>query len=131
MRRSLPQAPGLAAVTSSTAAGLASCSVHAALAKPLATLTMIACVPPPSRNSITASILGFMLPGAKYVDPELSWKFESGPAGTEFVHGTALGAGNDGLFYGNAAFFFTQVKAMAIAVGYSFVVSYAIFKFIN
>src|SRR5678815_451638 len=26
-------------------------------------------------------------------------------------------AGNDGLFYGNAAFFFTQVKAMAIAVG--------------
>jgi ammonium transporter, Amt family len=40
-------------------------------------------------------------------------------------------AGNDGLFYGNAAFFFTQVKAMAIAVGYSFVMSYAIFKFIN
>lgn len=41
------------------------------------------------------------------------------------------GAGNDGLFYGNAAFFVTQLKAMAIAVGYSFVVSYAIFKFIN
>jgi Amt family ammonium transporter len=40
-------------------------------------------------------------------------------------------AGNDGLFYGNAAFFFTQLKAMAIAVGYSFVVSYGIFKFIN
>jgi Amt family ammonium transporter len=40
-------------------------------------------------------------------------------------------AGNNGLFYGNPAFFFTQVKAMAIAVGYSFVVSYAIFKFIN
>ncbi|MGB4771501.1 MAG: ammonium transporter [Chitinophagaceae bacterium] len=40
-------------------------------------------------------------------------------------------AGNDGLFYGNAAFFFTQLKAMAITVGYSFVVSYAIFKFIN
>ena len=40
-------------------------------------------------------------------------------------------AGNDGLFYGNAAFFFTQVKAMAIAVGYSFGVSYLIFKFIN
>jgi Amt family ammonium transporter len=40
-------------------------------------------------------------------------------------------AGNDGLFYGNAEFFFTQVKAMAIAVGYSFVVSYLIFKFIN
>ena len=40
-------------------------------------------------------------------------------------------AGNFGLFYGNSAFFFTQVKAMAIAVGYSFVVSFAIFKFIN
>lgn len=39
--------------------------------------------------------------------------------------------GNDGLFYGNPEFFFTQLKAMAIAVGYSFVVSYAIFKFIN
>ena len=40
-------------------------------------------------------------------------------------------AGNDGLFYGNAAFFLTQVKAMAIAVGYSFTVSFLIFKFIN
>ena len=40
-------------------------------------------------------------------------------------------AGNDGLFLGNSAFFFVQVKAMAIAVGYSFVVSYLIFKFIN
>jgi len=40
-------------------------------------------------------------------------------------------AGNNGLFYGNPAFFITQLKAMAIAVTYSFVVSYAIFKFIN
>ena len=40
-------------------------------------------------------------------------------------------AGNDGLFYGNAAFFFTQLKAMAIAVGYSFTVSFLIFKLIN
>src|SRR4051812_23228896 len=40
-------------------------------------------------------------------------------------------AGNDGLWYGNPAFFFTQVKAMIIAVTYSFVVSYLIFKFIN
>jgi Amt family ammonium transporter len=40
-------------------------------------------------------------------------------------------AGNDGLFYGNWSFFFTQVKAMAIAVTYSFGMSYAIFKFIN
>jgi len=40
-------------------------------------------------------------------------------------------AGNDGLFLGNTAFFLTQVKAMAIAVGYSFGVSFVIFKFIN
>ncbi len=40
-------------------------------------------------------------------------------------------AGNDGLFYGNAEFFFVQLKAMAIAVVYSFVVSFLIFKLIN
>jgi Amt family ammonium transporter len=40
-------------------------------------------------------------------------------------------AGNDGLFYGNAAFFLTQLKAMLISVVYSFTVSYAIFKLIN
>jgi Amt family ammonium transporter len=39
-------------------------------------------------------------------------------------------AGNDGLFYGNPAFFFTQLKAMLIVVAYSFIVSYLIFKFI-
>ncbi|HVZ55128.1 MAG TPA: ammonium transporter [Chitinophagaceae bacterium] len=41
------------------------------------------------------------------------------------------GAGNDGLLYGNYSFFFTQLKAMLIAVGYSFTVSFLIFKFIN
>lgn len=40
-------------------------------------------------------------------------------------------AGADGLALGNVAFFLTQAKAMAIAVGYSFAVSYLIFKFIN
>lgn len=40
-------------------------------------------------------------------------------------------AGNDGLFLGNVSFFLTQVKAMAIAVAYSFGVSFVIFKFIN
>ena len=40
-------------------------------------------------------------------------------------------AGNDGLFYGNAAFFITQVKALLIVVPYSFIVSFGIFKFIN
>ncbi len=39
--------------------------------------------------------------------------------------------GNDGLFYGNPALFFTQLKALAIVVAYSFSVSFAIFKFIN
>ena len=40
-------------------------------------------------------------------------------------------AGNDGLFYGNASFFFTQLKALAIVVAFSFAGSYLIFKFIN
>ena len=39
--------------------------------------------------------------------------------------------GNDGLFYGNPAFFFTQLKGLAIVITYSFSVSYGIFKFIN
>lgn len=43
----------------------------------------------------------------------------------------ALPGGPQGLFYGNAAFFFTQLKAMLIVAGYSFAVSFAIFKFIN
>jgi len=40
-------------------------------------------------------------------------------------------AGNNGLFYGNPSFFFTQLKGLAIVVAYSFTVSYGIFKFIN
>jgi Amt family ammonium transporter len=39
--------------------------------------------------------------------------------------------GTDGLFYGNASFLFTQIKAIGIVVAYSFVVSFVIFKFIN
>ena len=39
--------------------------------------------------------------------------------------------GNDGLFYGNPAFFLTQLKAMLIVVAYSFTVSFLIFKFIS
>ncbi|MEI6266225.1 MAG: ammonium transporter [Sphingobacteriia bacterium] len=48
-----------------------------------------------------------------------------------FATKTVNGAGAEGLFYGNSAFFFTQVKALVIVVGYSFVVSFAIFKFID
>lgn len=40
-------------------------------------------------------------------------------------------AGNNGLAYGNASFFFTQFKAMLIVVVYSFTVSFLIFKLIN
>lgn len=45
------------------------------------------------------------------------------------VHG--ITGGPQGLFYGNPTFFFTQVKALAIVVAYSFTVSFLIFKFIN
>lgn len=40
-------------------------------------------------------------------------------------------AGNNGWFYGNFDFFFTQVKALLIVVSYSFAMSYGIFRFIN
>lgn len=39
--------------------------------------------------------------------------------------------GNDGLFYGNPGFLFIQLKGLGIVIGYSFLVSFAIFKFIN
>jgi ammonium transporter, Amt family len=45
------------------------------------------------------------------------------------AHG--ISGGPQGLFYGNPEFFFTQLKAMGIVVGYSFAVSYGIFKLIN
>lgn len=48
-----------------------------------------------------------------------------------FATKTVNSAGNDGLFYGNFAFLFTQLKALVVVVGYSFVMSLAIFKFID
>ena len=48
-----------------------------------------------------------------------------------FATKTVNSGGNDGLFYGNSAFFLTQLKALAIVVAYSFTVSLLIFKFIN
>lgn len=51
---------------------------------------------------------------------------------TGFLATKAVNAsGADGLFYGNPAFFFTQVKALIIVVAFSFGGSFAIFKFIN
>jgi glucose/arabinose dehydrogenase len=51
----------------------------------------------------------FMLPGARYVDPEFSWKFESGPSGTTFVQGTALGDEYDGTLWIGSSRSFQQV----------------------
>ena len=48
-----------------------------------------------------------------------------------FATKTVNAGGNDGLFYGNPTFFFTQLKGLGIVVVYSFASSYAIFKFIN
>ena len=48
-----------------------------------------------------------------------------------FATKTINATGNDGLFYGNPEFFFTQLKGLAIVVAYSFTASFAIFKFIN
>jgi len=45
------------------------------------------------------------------------------------VHG--IEGGPEGWFYGNPAFFFTQLKAMTIVVVYAFTVSWLIFKFID
>lgn len=48
-----------------------------------------------------------------------------------FATKTVNGAGVDGLMAGNFDFFLTQVKALGIVVGYSFIMSYGIFKLIN
>lgn len=51
----------------------------------------------------------FMLPGAVYKDPELSWRYESGPSGTTFVQGTALGAEYAGTLWIGSSRGFAQV----------------------
>ncbi len=48
-----------------------------------------------------------------------------------FATKTVNSAGVDGLFYGNPAFFFTQLKGVVIVAVFSFVVSFIIFKVIN
>jgi len=48
-----------------------------------------------------------------------------------FATKTVNAAGADGLFYGNADFFFTQLKGVLIVAVFSFVVSFLIFKLIN
>lgn len=48
-----------------------------------------------------------------------------------FATKTVNPAGNDGWFYGNPSFFFTQLKGLVIVVSYSFTVSFVIFKIMN
>ena len=67
---------------------------------------------PPTRlvyNATLALSRLFMLPGATYVDPDFSWKYEVGPAGTEIVSGTALGAEYEGTLWIGSARSFGQV----------------------
>jgi glucose/arabinose dehydrogenase len=67
---------------------------------------------PPTRIAYVPSLAlsrMFMLPGATYVDPEFSWKYEIGPAGTTFVNGNALGAEYNGTLWIGSARSFQQV----------------------
>lgn len=67
---------------------------------------------PPTRAAYTGALAlsrMFMLPGATYVDPDLSWRYEIGPAGTAFVNGNGLGAAYNGTLWMGSARSFTQV----------------------
>src|SRR4030095_3954294 len=67
---------------------------------------------PPTRAAYSGSLARarmFMLPGAVYVDPEFSWKYEIGPAGTTFVTGDALGPEYNGTLWMGSARSFQQV----------------------
>ncbi|KIA93009.1 ammonia channel protein [Pedobacter kyungheensis] len=48
-----------------------------------------------------------------------------------FATKTVNAGGNDGLFYGNPAFFITQLKGAVIVIAFSFIVSFVIFKLVN
>ena len=67
---------------------------------------------PPTRLAYTTSLATsrlVMLPGAIYVNPTLSWRFEIGPSGATFISGNALGAHNNGTFWFGSARSFSQV----------------------
>jgi len=69
---------------------------------------------PPTRAAYSPTLAlsrMFMLPGATYVDPEFSWRYEIGPAGTTFVTGNALGPDYDGTLWMGSARGFSQVGA--------------------
>lgn len=67
---------------------------------------------PPTRAPYTAAgalARMFQLPGATYVDPKLSWRYEIGPSGATFVQGSGLGAAYDGTLWFGSARAFVQV----------------------
>jgi glucose/arabinose dehydrogenase len=67
---------------------------------------------PPTRAAYTANLAlsrMFMLPGAIYQDPDLSWRYEIGPAGLTFVTGNGLGAEYNGTLWMGSARSFQQV----------------------
>lgn len=69
---------------------------------------------PPTRLAYTPAAVQsrlFQLPGAVYKDPELSWLYEIGPAGTTFVSTNALGAEYTGTLWMGSARGFSQVGA--------------------
>jgi glucose/arabinose dehydrogenase len=69
---------------------------------------------PPTRIAYTAALAlarMFMLPGATYVDPEFSWRYEIGPSGLTFVSTTALGPEYAGTMWIGSARGFSQVGA--------------------
>lgn len=69
---------------------------------------------PPTRVAYTPALAMsrmLMLPGATYVDPDLSWRYEIGPAGTAFVSGNSLGAEYNGTMWIGSARSNQQVGA--------------------
>lgn len=69
---------------------------------------------PPTRVAYSPSVALsklHMLPGATYVDPEFSWRYEIGPSGTAFVNGNVLGTQYNGTLWMGSARANSQVGA--------------------
>lgn len=67
---------------------------------------------PPTRLAYTSTLARsrmFSLPGATYVDPDLSWVYEIGPSGAAFVSGDTLGTQYDGTLWIGSSRSFQQV----------------------
>lgn len=67
---------------------------------------------PPTRSAYSAALAQarmFMLPGAVYKDPELSWRYEIGPSGASFVRDNALGGAYVGTLWIGSSRAFQQV----------------------